>query len=79
MSYNRGMKRFVRDEEGQTVVEYILMIAVVFSIGVLFLKKVDALLISNPNSLFGKQISGLKSQLQTSAGNRYKYLPFRVK
>lgn len=73
------MRRFLRNDKGQTALEYTLMIAVVFSLGVTFLKKADELLVSSPNSIFGRQLSTYKSQLQNSASNRYKTLPFRLK
>lgn len=57
--YNRGMKRNLRrllSEEGQTAIEYIMILVVSAGIGITFVQKVKEFMLKNPNSIIGQQM-----------------------
>lgn len=68
------MRRFLKSQSGQTAVEYILLIVVAVSMGLLFMKKMDQYLIKNPNGLIGGPLNKFRESLGTPE-NRYRTYP----
>jgi hypothetical protein len=64
----------LRNQKGQTAMEYLLLIIVAFSIGVSFKNKMEDFLLNNPNSVLTKQIRDLTAILESDP----KYRTFRV-
>jgi Flp pilus assembly pilin Flp len=67
--------RFFKNELGQTVSEYMLLIAVSAMLGIAFMKKMDEYLINNPNGLIGKPLKEFKNKLNQDTDGRYKVYP----
>ena len=51
-------KDMAKDERGQTMVEYVLLIAIVVVVSFSVFKKIDGYLVSNPNSFQNKYLRG---------------------
>ncbi|MBY0516286.1 MAG: class III signal peptide-containing protein [Bacteriovoracaceae bacterium] len=58
----------MKDEKGQTSVEYILLLAVMISVSIAFFKKVDGYVVSNPDSMVNRYLSGFGNILGSSSG-----------
>lgn len=71
----RILNKKLLSEKGQTSVEYLLLIVVAVSFGLLFAKKMDQYLIKNPNGLIAKPINGFKNKLNSDTSGRYRYYP----
>lgn len=71
----RTLNKNLLSEKGQTAVEYLLLIVVAVSFGLLFAKKMDEYLIKNPNGLIAKPINGFKNKLNQDPTGRYRYYP----
>jgi hypothetical protein len=67
----------LKTQKGQTATEYLLMLAVAASLGMTAFKKLQAYLLTNPNSVIGKPLSNMKQRLQQSP--RYERPPFSVR
>lgn len=66
--------RLVGTEKGQTMVEYILLIAVVVVIGNSVFAKLDEYMISNPDSFQNTYLKGFRSTFSggsSSSGNEF--------
>lgn len=76
------MKRpsFVKNENGQTSMEYILMIVVIVAVASSLFSKIEGYLISNPDS-FKNQYLGEYKDMFGGAGNGYdgQYKHFTIK
>ena len=70
------MLRFIRNKKGQTAIEYLLVLTVSLTIGIIFTKKMKDYLIENPNSVIGKQLNILKSQFDQDP--KCKYCRYRL-
>jgi hypothetical protein len=68
------MKRFFKNEIGQTSMEYMLLLLVAASIGFSFKKKMEEFLVSNPNSLITKHINDLTTLFESDP----KYRTFSI-
>ncbi len=68
------MRSLIRSDKGQTSLEYLLLIVVVTSMGILFMKKMDEYILKNPNSFVSKPLNAYKQSLG-SPQNGYKYFP----
>lgn len=66
---------FIKSEEGQTAVEYLLLIVVSVSLGLTFLKKMDEYVINNPQGLIGGPLNQFKTQLNQDPTGRYRTFP----
>ena len=71
------MRRFFKNQKGQTAVEYILMIVVAVAFGLTFMKKMDEYVIKNPNGMIGKPLNSFKKSLQADSSGRYSRFPLR--
>jgi Flp pilus assembly pilin Flp len=67
--------RFLKSQKGQTSIEYLLLIVVAVSFGLVFAKKMDQYLIKNPNGLIGAPLKGFKEKLSQDPTNRYRVYP----
>lgn len=70
------MGRLLKSQKGQTSVEYMLLIAVAISFGLLFFKKMDQYLLTNPNGIIAKPLNSYKNSLGNPKDG-YKYFPLR--
>lgn len=66
---------FIKSEQGQTAIEYLLIMVVSISLGLTFLKKMDEYVLSNPQGLIGGPLNQFKSQLNQDPTGRYKTFP----
>lgn len=66
---------FIKSEQGQTAVEYLLLIVVSVSLGLTFLKKMDEYVLSNPQGLIGGPLNQFKTQLNQDPTGRYRTFP----
>lgn len=62
-------------EKGQTSVEYILMISVSVSIGTVLFKKLEAYMLTNPDSYVNKQLDIYKKLYDPATGLKKYRLP----
>ncbi|WPU63646.1 Flp family type IVb pilin [Peredibacter starrii] len=65
------MLRFIRNKKGQTAIEYLLVLTVSITIGIIFTKKMKDYLIENPNSVIGKQLNILKNTFDQDPKCKY--------
>lgn len=67
-------------QSGQTMVEYVLLLAVVVSIAFTIFRRIDEYLVSNPDSFQNKYLRGFASVLGNSADTniRGRYKRFRI-
>lgn len=73
------MRHILKSQKGQTAVEYIMLIAMAVSLGLLFFKKMDQYILKNPNSFISKPLNKLKNDLGRPE-DRYKTFPlFRAR
>lgn len=71
--------RFKIGQKGQTMVEYILLIAVIMVIMSSIFKRLDELLISNPDSLQNQYLKGYENVFSAGEGGLDgQYRRFRV-
>jgi hypothetical protein len=71
----------MRNQKGQTSLEYILMLAVAISLGVTFQKRMSEYFLHNPKSFIGGALSKFKAQFSGTEernGRKYYYKNFRV-
>jgi hypothetical protein len=68
--------RFFEDQ-GQTTVEYMLILVVSLSIGVAFKKKMEDFMLKNPNSYISKSLGRIQSDLEADSSGRYRYFTVR--
>ncbi|MFP5385790.1 MAG: Flp family type IVb pilin [Bacteriovoracia bacterium] len=68
-------RRILKSKQGQTSVEYLLLIAVAISFGLTFMKKMDEYVINNPNGLIGKPLKTFKDKISQDPTNRYRVYP----
>ena len=57
------LQRIIKNNKGQTAVEYLLLIAVAVGFGLTFAKKMDEFIIKNPNGMIGKPLNKFKAEL----------------
>lgn len=67
------LRRIIKNKRGQTSVEYLLLIVVAVSFGLLFAKKMDEYLIKNPNGLIAKPLNQFKAKINADTQGRYRY------
>jgi len=67
--------QFFLNAKGQTAIEYVLLVAVSFSIGVTFKNKMEEFLLKNPNSIITKQLNGFTSLLEQDP--KFRTFPLR--
>jgi hypothetical protein len=67
-----------KNDKGQTVLEYILMISVSVFIGLAVLSKLNDYLIKKPNSVLNGHLNKFKSDFSKNGGDRYKKFPLRI-
>lgn len=72
------MKRaFPHNNQGQTSVEYLLLLVVSIGLGVTFYKKMDEYMIKSPNSFIAKSLNSYKEALNTDPNGRFSRFPLR--
>lgn len=64
------MKRFLR-HQGQTSVEYMLILVVTIGIGISFKEKMEEFMLTNPNSFISKQLNALQAGLAQDTSGRF--------
>ena len=57
----------MKDEQGQTSVEYVLLLAVMIFIAIAFFEKVNAFVVDNPDSLMNRYLGGFTRVLGSPA------------
>lgn len=73
------MRRFPKlGQEGQTAMEYMLILVVAITIGIAFKQKMEEFLLDNPNSFVTRSINGLKSKFQSDSSGRFKKFPMQA-
>lgn len=70
-------EKLLASRKGQTSVEYLLLIFVSASLGMLLFKKLNDYFLNNPNSFVNQQLSSLKG-FSGPNGNGYKKFPLRL-
>ncbi len=73
----------MKNEKGQTAIEYLLLLAVMIFIAIAFFEKVNAFVVDNPDSLLNRYLGGFTNILgspeagTTGVSGQYKqfYLP----
>jgi hypothetical protein len=73
----RSLCSLLKTQKGQTATEYLLMLFVAATLGMTAFKKLQAYLLTNPNSVIGKPLSDMKKKLQENP--RYERTPFKVR
>lgn len=68
------VRRIFKSQQGQTSIEYLLLIVVAISFGLTFMKKMDEYLINNPNGLIAKPLNSFKERMGDPT-NGYKTFP----
>lgn len=63
------------NQQGQTAVEYMMLVAVAVTIGIAFKNKMEDFVLKNPNSTLAKNLNFLDSQFDSS--RRYATFPLR--
>ena len=58
----------MKNEKGQTAVEYILLLAVMIFIAIAFFEKVNAFVVDNPDSLLNRYLGGFTNILGSPSG-----------
>lgn len=66
------MIRLLKSEKGQTSVEYILLIFVVVSLGILFFNKMNDYIIKNPKGLIGGPLSKFSNAINQDPTGRFR-------
>jgi hypothetical protein len=59
----------MKNEKGQTSVEYVLLIAVMITIAVTFFGKLNEYIITNPDSVLNRYLGGFQQVLGSPDGN----------
>ena len=78
--YNHPMMRKVlKSEEGQTALEYLLMVAVVVALGLTFFTKMNDYLLQNPNGLINKPLKAYTNMLTGGGDPNAAYRRFYVR
>lgn len=67
--------RSLKNQKGQTAIEYLLIIAAAIGFGLTFLKQMDKYVIKNPNGIIGKPLNNFKKRLESDSSGRYRYYP----
>jgi hypothetical protein len=65
-------------DRGQTVVEYMLMIAMSVGLGIAVFNQLNDYLIKNPNGLVGARLNQFKKDLSSDSSGRYKRFPIKL-
>lgn len=74
------MRRFPKlGQEGQTAMEYMLILVVAITIGIAFKQKMEEFLLDNPNSFVTRSINGFKSKFQSDSSGRFKKFPMQAR
>ena len=72
------MKKLLKNEKGQTSVEYILMIVVVAIVATSIFGKLEGYLISNPDSFKNRYLGQYKNMFEAGNANlAYKYFTLK--
>jgi Flp pilus assembly pilin Flp len=67
------MIRFLqKSEQGQTSVEYILLIVVAVSIGMLFMKRMNEYVINNPKGIIGGPLTKFTKAINQDPSGRFR-------
>ena len=66
--YNRLMRKklLAKDQRGQTMVEYVLILAVVVAIAIGIFQRLNEFLISNPDSFQNQYLNGFRQIFETN-------------
>ena len=70
------MRRILKPQ-GQTSVEYMLILVVAITIGMAFKQKMEEFMISNPNSFISRQSNAISAGLQEDSSGRYRRFSLR--
>jgi hypothetical protein len=70
-------KKLLASKKGQTSVEYLFLIFVSISLGLLLFKKLNDYFLKNPDSFVNQQLSSFKG-FSDAGGNSYKKFPLRL-
>jgi hypothetical protein len=65
-------------QEGQTAVEYLLMVVVAVGLGITLFNRLDEYLIKNPNGMIAKPLKHFKNLINTDSTGRYRRFPLRL-
>lgn len=70
----------MKNEKGQTSVEYVLLLVVMISLSITFFNKVNDFIIDNPDSLVNRYLGGFRNVFGSSgsAGVSAQYKRFRL-
>jgi len=70
----------VKNEKGQTSVEYVLLLVVMISLSITFFNKVNDFVINNPDSIVNRYLGGFRNVFgsSSSAGVSAQYKRFRL-
>jgi len=58
----------VRNQKGQTSVEYVLLLVVMISLSITFFNKITDLVVDNPDSLVNRYLGGFTNVFGSPAG-----------
>lgn len=72
------IRYIVKSEQGQTAVEYLLLIVVGVSLGLTFMKKMDEYVIKNPNGMIGGPIKSFEKKINQDPTGRYRTFPLNT-
>jgi Flp pilus assembly pilin Flp len=67
-----------KTEEGQTAIEYLLMVVVAVGLGITLFNRLDEYLIKNPNGMIAKPLNQFKNLLNSDTTGRYRRFPLRL-
>ena len=70
------IRLILKSKKGQTAVEYLLMLAVGASLGLTAFKKLREYLLTSPNSVIGKPLKYLETEM--GKDQRYRQFPFKM-